>query len=579
MKGKILYIFLFLISVISYGQVNIAADTDKKDLNGKEIINLTIILEINGPELIQESALKLPDLSKFDIIGSASQRNTFLDPRTNTAINQLVYEISLEPKQSGKVKIGSALVQVNGKMYKSEPFDIFVSESLAEKPVSKPSDEVYLDFELQDHEVYQDQPTIAVLRAYSKNFNNLRKVGNVQFPQQQNVNIRPVSFAKSEIEQNSKSKVSSQVIAVVMIFPTAAGKILLKPATVSYKDSGNKTAKLVSNRNKLNVKKLPAGSPENFGNAVGNYDVDISFANKAERLEVNKPINVVVAMSGEGNLNSEQLPKIIETADFKIYKPKFSEKIKSGKHGVKGAIKAHYVLIPKKAGALSVDTQPFSYFDPAQKKYVNLGSKKLALTVMTPEQIADAKSTIERVNEYSNTVLETVTPPIIKTENLKVDPTAKKVVWPTLFSNYAVIFGFSLAMLFLFTTVRKLRSKPAPQQKSMGSVAETEAEIRKKLAVAEYSSFSGLQQQIEREDYQNFFADFEKTVKWFETQSLEKFDKPLNQHIIAVKGAAAEEEYRKIVQQIGIEKYAPVHNQAHLSEILENYRILLEGIV
>ncbi|MGK9603736.1 hypothetical protein O6469_24000, partial [Salmonella enterica subsp. enterica] len=90
---------LLMSSVISYGQVNLSVTPDKTTYNGKEIVNLNIVLEMNGGEYNQQTPLRSPDLSKFNIIGSGSASNGYVDPETNTVISQSITRLALEPKQ------------------------------------------------------------------------------------------------------------------------------------------------------------------------------------------------------------------------------------------------------------------------------------------------------------------------------------------------------------------------------------------------------------------------------------------------------------------------------------------------
>ncbi|WP_435525461.1 hypothetical protein [Chryseobacterium indoltheticum] len=59
MKHKFIYAIFTLISVISYGQVQLSMKSDKTDYNGREIVNLTIVLELNGNNLEQKSKIML----------------------------------------------------------------------------------------------------------------------------------------------------------------------------------------------------------------------------------------------------------------------------------------------------------------------------------------------------------------------------------------------------------------------------------------------------------------------------------------------------------------------------------------
>ncbi|WP_449401249.1 BatD family protein [Chryseobacterium wanjuense] len=263
MQNRFIYILFILTSVISYGQVNLSVTPDKTNYNGKDIINLTIVLEMNGSEYNQQTPLRLPDFSKFNLIGTGSVSNAYVDPETNTVVSQSVTRLALEPKQKGKVRVGSFLITINNKIYKTEPFDIFVKDVEKKSVASNTSKDVYLNMEIEDREVYQDQPTIAVLKVYSKNMDNFRRVKNIHLPEQDNLSVYPVSFAKSEIDPADYGNMASQILAVFMLFPNEAGYVEVPGVSASVNSYSNKN-KIVSNKVKINVKKLPEGSPEYF---------------------------------------------------------------------------------------------------------------------------------------------------------------------------------------------------------------------------------------------------------------------------------------------------------------------------
>ncbi|WP_277110550.1 BatD family protein [Chryseobacterium taklimakanense] len=578
MREKLQYLLLLISSVITYGQVNVVADTDKKELNGKESFVFTIIQETVGNENIQETPLRMPDLSKFNKIAEGSVRNTYVDERTKTVINQLVYEYVLEPKQPGKFLIGSALVTVSGRIYKSEPFYVTVKDGdFGRKSVAEnTSENVYLNMELQNKEVYQNQPAIAVLRAYSKDFNNLRRVGKVSFPDNRTVVIKPVSFAKSDIEQ--RSEFSSQVIAVVMIFPNESGRVNVPPASVAYIDNGKRMENLKSNPVKLHVKRLPSGSPENFKNAVGKYKVSIAKSSPAET-EINKPVDVVVKIKGHGNLDAAHLPKILNSKDYSVYKPEILSHVKGGRKGIEGEVTAKYVIIPKKAGNISVNTESFSFFNPEQRKYINLGIQTLNLNVMTPQQIAGAKTTIERVNDLTNEVLETVNTPIIETEQYKIH-NKSKLNWKTLFANYSLIALFLGLIVFFISGLKKMNSlKPKTEKISLGSIAETEAALRSEIAVDVDAAVSFFEKLIEEERYGEFFNAFFSFDNDVKSQVFRKYKTSLKEHFENHKGQQVSEDYRNLIHTFEIEKYAPVHTKEHLLQLLAQIKSLYSQIV
>lgn len=567
MQQKIIYILFILSSVISYGQVSINVNPDKNDYSGKDVINLTIVLEMNGSEYNQQTPIRLPDLSKFNIIGSGSVNNTYVDPATNTVITQRVSQLALEPKQKGKIKIGSVLVTVNNKIYKTEPFDIVVKD-VEKRSVANASNEVYLNMEIDDKDIYQDQPTVAVLKAYSKNMDNFRKVKNIHLPQQDNINVHPISFAKSEIDPSSSyGNMASQVLAVFMVFPNAAGYVEVPAVSASLSSYSNKN-KIISNRVKLNVRKLPEGSPECFKNAVGNFNVSIYNASK-EKVEIKKPINVVVKITGEGNLSDMELPKIAESPDYEIFAPKITSAVAPGTTGIKGEILASYILIPKKAGDINVKTEQFAFFNPANKEYVDLGQETLALNAFSHDQIMESKTTVEKVNEYTNNFLETVNTPVLKTTSFKVKEKGK-FHWNILLTNTAILLALFIAYL-LFKTWQKKRTlvKETVPSKSLGSVAETENEIRESLKTDINDYFSYLENLKDNEDYQKFFQTIDEMDAEVRNQYFQSSAEDFRRFLESYKGSAMAEEYRNLSQKIQMEKYAPVKSPEGMDELLK----------
>lgn len=568
MQHKLIYILLTLASVITYGQVNLSMDADKTEYAGKDIINLTIVLELNGSDLVQQTGFQLPDLSKFNIIGSGSVTNTVIDPATNTLITQKVSRIALEPKKKGKIKIGSVLVTVNNRIYKTEPFDVNIRDIVDRRSLAaNTSNDVYLNMEIDDRDVYQDQPTVAVLRVYSRNMDNLRKVKNIHLPKQDNINVHPINFDKSEIDPSGYGNMPSQVLAMFMVFPNEAGYVEVPGVSASVSTYSNKT-KIVSNKVKINVRKLPQGAPECFKNAVGNFNVNVYNASK-EKPEAKKPLNVVVKVSGEGNLPDMELPKIAASPDYEVFAPKITSKVAPGTSGMKGEILANYVIIPKKSGVISIKTEQFAFFDPASKEYVDLGQKTLDLNAFSHDQILEARSTVEKVNEYTNNLLETVNTPVLKTTSFKVKE-KNKFHWNILLTNIAILISLFVGYL-LFKNWQKKRTlvRETIPSKPLGSVAETEKEIRELMKTDINDYFGYLENLKDNGEYEKFFATLEELDEEVRGQyfqaSIPEFRDFLEKH----KGSSVAEEYSKLQQKVQMEKYNPVKSAEALEELLK----------
>lgn len=565
MKHKIFSLCLNFLAVISYGQVTLVPVLEGEDFKVNQRFNLTYVLEIKGDNYIQETPLQLPDFSKFNMIGTASNQITYGDPKKRFVINQIIYQVVLEPKQSGTMKIGSARVIVNGDIYRTEPFDIYISP--VEKTAvaaTKPTDDIYLNLEIEDRSVYKNQPVKAVLKAYSKNLNNFRKVKNIQLPKQNNLNFKTVSNRKSEIE--TEGNLSSQVVAEYMIFPKESGTVAVKSvsAMVNNRSSENR---IHSNKVNLNVRKLPKDAPASFDNAVGNFEVQL--INRSEgKAEIEKPINVTVRLSGEGNLGNITLPVISKSDDYILYPSKIVHKMKPGKIAMKGEVLANYVVVPKKPGAISISTEDFSFFDPSEGKYVSLPPQSIEVSAFTHEQILDDQTTIEKVNKYTNTVLETVNSPVIHTSHLKVKEKAG-INWNAVLLNFAVFFGVVILGFLFRRHQRKQKAMLLKKSaaKVSGSVADRENEIRDQQKVELGDYYIYLKKQLENRDWENFFKTFEEmnleVRKSFSAENESEFRSILEKE----KGPKTTEEYRNLIQRIQIERFSPLHLEENLAEI------------
>ena len=576
MKLKFLYILSLFSAIFAHGQVTLAV-SDVKDAKVNQRLNLTVLLEISGENMQQETPLRMPDLSKFDIIGTASEQNTVvLDAKKGDVLNQMVYQWVLTPKQSGKIKFGSVLVTVNGKIYKTEPFDINVRDVEKKTSVAdnSTSNDLYLSLEVQDREVYKNESTIAILRAYSRDYGSFRNVGNIQVPQQKNARIKPVSFAKSEIE--SSAGMNSQVLAVFMIFPSEEGNIEINPVTASISNS-KREAKIVSNRVKLNVKKLPAGMPETFKNAVGKFDIAVVNNNATEVSEIQKPVNVTMKVSGAGNFATLHLPKIVNSNDYIFYPPKITARTTTHQNELSGVVTADYVVVPKKAGLVSINFEDFSFFNPTIKKYVDLGAKSISLDVKTPEEIAAAKSTLEKVNDYTNTVLETVNTPVLQTHNLKVKD-KNSINWKVVFGNFALLTAF-IAMFFVVVKRREKRKlKPQVAEKNFVSIAETEDLIRKDLNNSVEENIEYLKKLKDNKDFATFFSVYNDLVNETKKRNLIQSESDFRRFLEQNKGQQFADQYRVLSEQIQFERFAPFHSEERIEELFNSISTLFSEI-
>ncbi len=577
MIKKNLYTLLLLASVFSFAQVNLYSEVDTQEARVNSPVIFTVVLEIFGEDLIMETPVKLPDLTKFDYAIS-SEQNTLIDPVKKIRINQMVYMFSLSPKQAGNVKIGSALVKINGKIYKTEPIDILVKDAEKKPLAYNPTKNMYLNFQVQDREVYKDEPVVAVLKAFSRNISNFRHLEPAKFEASPNLFIRSIANFDESIE-DSENEFSSQVIAMFVIVPKVAGVMDIPSIEVPFNNHKNA---LVSNKVKINVKRLPRGAPENFKNAVGKYDVKIEMMDKVkESFEINKAFNISVKVIGNGNLSPSIVPKILPSPDYEIFEPKIINNSVATTTGIEGFVEAQYVIIPKRKGDLKIKTENFSYFDPKQEKYVELGTKFLTLNTVNSQDIANAKTTLQKVNEYTNTVLDKVDSPVISTEKLKVRE-HKKINWFTIFGNLLIV-GIG-ALLFIYFNKRikdKKRQnleKKKVDSKPIVTIAETEAILKNNNNFDIKSHFDYLKKIIDQGETTRFFEAFEELKADTDQYCNSKYSSDFQEYLKNNFGLIEIEKYNQLITKINIEKYSPFLSKEKLHEIFNEIEKLYNRI-
>ena len=563
---KLHCIFLLFSAVFCYSQVTLVAAIDDKEYKVNQKFVFTVILQISGENMVQQTAIRLPDFSKFDRWGNGSERNTVLLDRGN--VDQMVYQQVLSPKFPGEFKIGSATVTINGKIYKTEPFEIQVEEADRITPTESPTkfkNDLYLNLEIADKEVYQNEPAVAVLRAYSKNINNFRKVKNVQLPAQNNVEFSSISNKRSDIEL-SKNTVSSQVLAVFLIYPQKSGNVLLKPATANYSAD---TKKLLSNKINLKVKDLPENAPVDFKNAVGDFKINFSAVN-TDKVEINKPLNLRLTISGKGNMTNLQLPTIQRSENYDVFQPKILKNIKTDETGISGEVFADYIIIPKRSGNYSIVTDAFSFFNPEDNEYTDLGAQTVDLSVVSIEEMLAERTPLERVNTYTNKVLETVDNPVITTKKMKVQQ-KQGVVWKILLLNL-FLFCTIIGIFLLINNYQKNKKKiinSAPNLMAFSSPFSSEQTSRTQLE----NTFGYINRMFREKNFEEVFF----TITNLDSNFKNAFNVTNNSDFAEIlekeNGSKTAEEYRNLSQKIQIEKYAPIKNEEEIKEIIETVNI------
>lgn len=182
------------------------------------------------------------------------------------------------------------------------------------------------------------------------------------------------------------------------ITPTRVGKIAIGPAKVRlttqevvmdpYPRTVNPEIFIDVPRLELDAKPMPAGAPDGFENAVGQFRLSATAA--ATSVQEGDPLTVDLMVSGSGNLDTLHPPKLANAAGWKIY-GNTTEQRGDERRQLSGNVIFHQSLRPLE---MKSEIPPFRlvYFDPKDETYKTLTSEPIALQ-MTPNTTPAASAT------------------------------------------------------------------------------------------------------------------------------------------------------------------------------------------
>lgn len=133
---------------------------------------------------------------------------------------------------------------------------------------------------------------------------------------------------------------------------------------------------------RIRVQDLPeTGKPQDFGGAIGQFEISASLP--GQRLTQGEPVDVQLAIQGQGNFGRFRFEGLPSSEDFRSYAPK-SEVSGGEPPELRGKLGAVQPIAARRAGALELPSVRFSYFDPATGRYVT------KVTAPIPVQVAPA---------------------------------------------------------------------------------------------------------------------------------------------------------------------------------------------
>ncbi|WP_046754937.1 BatD family protein [Kordia jejudonensis] len=401
----ILTLICLLIANFATAQVTFETKVSKKKIGVNERLRVDFEMDRDGDNFTA------PKFTGFRITAGPIQSMNHVWNNGQKSFSK-TYTYFLQPTSEGKFTIKQAKVEIEGKIYKTQPVTVQVTTAVAKSNDSNSSDYaisegLHLVTEVSNGKPFLNEPVTVTYKLYVKpgiNVSDYRELGKPTFNNFWSQNIETRIRAESGTYKGEQY--SYVVLKRFVLYPQKTGKQTIEPFSIDVQVSVPTQRRSVfgrqyetvhktisSARRTVNVQALPeAGKPADFTGAVGNFEFEVTTSKNS--LNATESLQAKVEVSGKGNLKLFQLPKLKLPNSLEVYDPEFTEKVSTRISGMQGRISDSYTVVPQYKGKYPIPSISFSYFDPKTEKYKTLTSDEIVINVIEgPVNSATAEST------------------------------------------------------------------------------------------------------------------------------------------------------------------------------------------
>ena len=411
LRHFMLVLSLLMLSWAASAQVSFTVDAPALTALGRPF-NVAFTIDAE-PE---QNSFKAPEFQEnFDVVAgpstSVGRSMQFINGKQSSSYNYTI-TYALMPRESGTFTIGSASVKVDGKTYTTRPMLV---EVIAEKqgagvktPNTSPEgsigrDDILLRLKVSDTELYKGESLRASLVLYTRV--TVENIESLTMPPFDGFWSQELSFDNAPSREEYNGRVyETYKITELLLSPQESGKIVIPEAVmdvvaqVVVQDRrnydpifGGRQVYRVSRELKsapvtINVKEFPAGAPQSFNGAVGNFSLRSTMP--AAEIDANSADQIELTISGTGNLKFITAPRITLPESFEVYDTKVVDNCKVTATGTTGSLTYTYPFVARSAGAFTIPRIEFSFFNPDTQAYETLATEPFTLVVKDDGSIA-----------------------------------------------------------------------------------------------------------------------------------------------------------------------------------------------
>ena len=434
---KLLWFYVFFFSITAFAQVQFEAKVSKNSLGLNERLRIDFSMNADGDNFTP------PDFEGFKVVNGPMQQVSQSWINGKVTFNKS-YTYILLPTRRGNINIDQASIEINGQIYKTSPVKINVTAPIdipknpQDAPQISADEAIHLVAEVSKENPYINEPITVVYKlyfSYNIGITNWRELNKPKYNDfwSQNIDIKQLQVEEGTYKGE---KVRFVVLKKTVLYPQKSGKLAIEPLSMDIdleipthrrnffgQYLTTQSSKRVSAGAKIiNVKALPEnGRPDDFTGAVGSFKFEAKPSKTT--LKHGESLDLIVKVSGTGNMKLFDLPKPVVPTALEMYDPVRKENVNTPLSGMNGSISDSYTIIPQFKGDYPIKPMTFSYFDLQSKTYKTIVSPEIIIKVLdgpeSNEEVANqdsgqnsAKKAITASSKFEFIKLKTTLKPI-----------------------------------------------------------------------------------------------------------------------------------------------------------------------